>query len=150
MMQPRAFRRAVEELCKLPGVGSKTAQRLVFHLLKRSSEDTGELAAALASAHREAEAAFGDGTVYLEKLIEGAHHIEFQILADQHGNTIHLGERECSIQRRHQKLFEESPSPFMDDDLRARMGAAAIAAAEAVGYINAGTVEFLVDADKNY
>ncbi len=108
------------------------------------------LDAALAAAHREAEAAFGDGTVYLEKLLEGTRHIEFQILADQHGTTIHLGERECSIQRRHQKLFEEAPSPFMDEDLRARMGAAAVRAAEAVGYVNAGTVEFLVDADKNF
>lgn len=109
-----------------------------------------QLDAALASAHREAEAAFGDGTVYLEKLLEGAHHIEIQVLADMHGNTIHLGERECSIQRRHQKLFEEAPSPFMDPDLREAMGAAAIAAAQAVNYVNAGTVEFLVDADKKF
>jgi acetyl-CoA carboxylase, biotin carboxylase subunit len=109
-----------------------------------------QLDAALAAAHREAEAAFGDGTVYLEKMIDGARHIEFQVLADLHGNTIHLGERECSIQRRHQKLFEESPSPFMDEDLRARMGAAAIRAAEAVNYVNAGTIEFLVDPDKNF
>jgi acetyl-CoA carboxylase biotin carboxylase subunit len=106
--------------------------------------------AALASAHREAEAAFGDGTIYLEKLLEGARHIEFQVLADMYGNTIHLGERECSIQRRHQKLFEESPSPFMDDDLRARMGAAAIRAAEAVDYVNAGTVECLVTPDRQF
>ncbi len=116
----------------------------------RTVRDPDQLDAALASAHREAEAAFGDGTVYLEKLIEGAHHIEFQILADMHGNTIHLGERECSIQRRHQKLFEEAPSPFMDPDLRERMGAAAVAAAQAVNYVNAGTVEFLVDAEKNF
>ena len=109
-----------------------------------------QLVAALASAHREAEAAFGDGTVYLEKLIEGARHIEFQILADEHGNTIHLGERECSIQRRHQKLFEESPSPFMDEDLRTHMGDAAVRAAEAVGYVNAGTVEFLVTPEKDF
>jgi len=116
----------------------------------RIVRDESELGAALAAAHREAEAAFGDGTVYLEKLLEGARHIEFQILADMHGNTIHLGERECSIQRRHQKLFEESPSPFVDPDLRERMGVAAVAAAEAVGYVNAGTVEFLVDPDKNF
>jgi acetyl-CoA carboxylase biotin carboxylase subunit len=109
-----------------------------------------ELESALASAHREAEAAFGDGTVYLEKQLIGARHIEFQILADMHGNTIHLGERECSIQRRHQKLFEESPSPFMDEHLRERMGAAAVRAAEAVDYVNAGTIEFLVDPDKNF
>ncbi|WP_238625576.1 acetyl-CoA carboxylase biotin carboxylase subunit [Aggregatilinea lenta] len=116
----------------------------------RVVREPSQLDAALAAAHREAEAAFGDGTVYLEKMLEGARHIEFQILADQHGNTIHLGERECSIQRRHQKLFEESPSPFMDDDLRERMGAAAIRAAQAVNYVNAGTIEFLVDADKNF
>lgn len=116
----------------------------------RVVREPSQLDAALAAAHREAEAAFGDGTVYLEKLLEGARHIEFQILADTHGNTIHLGERECSIQRRHQKLFEESPSPFMDDDLRERMGQAAIRAAQAVNYVNVGTIEFLVDSDKNY
>ncbi|MBN2305820.1 MAG: acetyl-CoA carboxylase biotin carboxylase subunit [Anaerolineae bacterium] len=109
-----------------------------------------QLDGALASAHREAEAAFSDGTIYLEKMLEGARHIEFQILADMHGNTIHLGERECSIQRRHQKLFEESPSPFMDEDLREKMGAAAIRAAQAVDYINAGTVEFLVTPDRQF
>ncbi len=116
----------------------------------RTVRDPAQLDAALASAHREAEAAFGDGTVYLERLLDGARHIEFQVLADMHGNTIHLGERECSIQRRHQKLFEESPSPFMDDNLRAHMGEAAIRAAQAVDYVNAGTVEFLVDPDKNF
>jgi acetyl-CoA carboxylase biotin carboxylase subunit len=116
----------------------------------RVVRDRAQLKSALPAAHREAEAAFGDGTVYLEKLLDGARHIEFQILADAHGNTIHLGERECSIQRRHQKLFEESPSPLMDDDLRARMGAAAIQAAQAVEYTNAGTIEFLVDPDKNF
>src|SRR5690606_13891064 len=116
----------------------------------RIVREPGQLKSALAAAHREAEAAFGDGTIYLEKLLEGARHIEFQILADMHGNTIHLGERECSIQRRHQKLFEESPSPFMDDELRQKMGEAAIRAAQAVNYVNAGTIEFLVDADRNY
>jgi acetyl-CoA carboxylase biotin carboxylase subunit len=116
----------------------------------RVVREPAQLEAALASAHREAEAAFGDGTVYLEKLLAGARHIEFQILADMHGNTIHLGERECSIQRRHQKLFEESPSPFMDEDLRTRMGEAAVRAAKAVHYVNAGTIEFLVDPDRNF
>ncbi|NLF74473.1 MAG: acetyl-CoA carboxylase biotin carboxylase subunit [Chloroflexi bacterium] len=116
----------------------------------RVVREPSQLDAALAAAHREAEAAFGDGTVYLEKLLEGARHIEFQILADTHGHTIHLGERECSIQRRHQKLFEESPSPFMDDDLRERMGAAAVRAAQTVNYVNAGTIEFLVDAERNF
>lgn len=109
-----------------------------------------ELRSALASARREAEAAFGDGAVYLEKIVEGARHIEIQILADTHGNVIHLGERECSIQRRHQKLVEEAPSPFVDEDLRARMGAIAVKAAQAVNYVNAGTIEFLVDKARNF
>jgi len=106
----------------------------------------------LQSARREAKSSFGDGNVYLEKLVEGAHHIEFQIMADQFGNVIHLGERECSIQRRHQKLIEESPSPYLADDesLRQRMGAVAIQAARAVDYANAGTIEFLVDKDRNF
>jgi acetyl-CoA carboxylase biotin carboxylase subunit len=109
-----------------------------------------DLPSALASARREAEAAFGDGSVYLEKVIEAARHIEIQVLADTHGNTIHLGERECSIQRRHQKLVEEAPSPFADDDLRARMGEVAVKAAQAVNYVNAGTIEFLVDKARNF
>lgn len=109
-----------------------------------------EFEEALQTARREAESAFGNGDVYVEKLLVGARHIEFQILADTHGNTIHLGERECSIQRRHQKLVEEAPSVFMDDDLRERMGKMAIAAAESVGYVNAGTIECMVDKDKNY
>lgn len=111
-----------------------------------------EMPALLTAARREAEAAFGDGNVYLEKLIDGARHIEFQILADLHGNVIHLAERECSLQRRHQKLLEESPSPFVsdDEDLRQRMGDVAVRAAQAVGYVNAGTIEFLVDKDKKF
>jgi acetyl-CoA carboxylase biotin carboxylase subunit len=116
----------------------------------RVVRDLNDLPNALAMARREAESAFGDGTVYIEKLIEGARHIEFQILADMHGNTIHLGERECSIQRRHQKLVEESPSTFVDMDLRQRMGDMAVKAAQAVGYVNAGTIECLVDKDKNF
>jgi acetyl-CoA carboxylase biotin carboxylase subunit len=109
-----------------------------------------DLSIALASAHREAQSAFGSGEVYIEKLLVGARHIEIQVLADMHGNTIHLGERECSIQRRHQKLVEESPSIFVDEDLRQRMGDMAVKAAEAVNYVNAGTVECLVDQDKNF
>jgi acetyl-CoA carboxylase biotin carboxylase subunit len=105
---------------------------------------------ALRSARREAEAAFGDGAVYLEKLIEGARHIEIQIMADSHGNVIHLGDRECSIQRRHQKLLEESPSVYIDNELRQKMGAVAVAAARAVDYVNAGTIEFLVDKDHDF
>jgi acetyl-CoA carboxylase biotin carboxylase subunit len=109
-----------------------------------------DLEGALAAAHREAEAAFGDGTVYLEKLLEGARHIEIQVLADMYDNTIYLGERECSIQRRHQKLVEEAPSPFVDDDLRRRMGEMAVRAAQTVEYLNAGTIECLVDKDRNF
>ena len=116
----------------------------------RGGRDPGDLPSALIGARREAESAFGDGTVYIEKLIEGARHIEFQILADTHGNTVHLGERECSIQRRHQKLIEEAPSPFMDPELRQQMGEMSIKAAEAVDYVNAGTIEWLVDKDKNF
>ncbi len=109
-----------------------------------------ELPSALNTARREAESSFGNGDVYIEKLLVGARHIEFQILADTHGNVIHLGERECSIQRRNQKLVEEAPSPFMDPDLRQRMGEMAINAARAVDYVNAGTIECMVDKDKNY
>jgi acetyl-CoA carboxylase biotin carboxylase subunit len=111
-----------------------------------------EMPSLLTAARREAESSFGDGNVYLEKLVEGARHIEFQILADTHGNVIHLGERECSIQRRHQKLLEEAPSPFIgnDDDLRTRMGDVALRAAQAVGYVNAGTIEFLVDKEEHF
>ena len=111
-----------------------------------------EMPGLLTAARREAESSFGDGSVYLEKLLTGARHIEFQILADQHGNVIHLGERECSIQRRHQKLLEEAPSPLIENiqGLREEMGAVAVQAARAVDYVNAGTIEFLVDEDRNY
>jgi acetyl-CoA carboxylase, biotin carboxylase subunit len=101
-------------------------------------------------ARNEAEKAFGNGSVYLEKYIEKPRHIEFQILADSHGKTLHLGERDCSVQRRHQKLIEESPSPFLTPALRKDMGKAAIRAAQAAEYQNAGTIEFLVDAKGNY
>jgi len=101
-------------------------------------------------ARNEAEKAFGDGRVYLERYIERPRHIEFQILADSHGKVIHLGERDCSVQRRHQKLIEEAPSPFFTADLRKKMGKAAVRAAEAVEYENAGTIEFLVDPKGNF
>ena len=101
-------------------------------------------------ARGEAEKAFGNGAVYIERYIERPRHIEFQILADSHGKTLHLGERDCSVQRRHQKLIEESPSPFLTSDLRKKMGKAASKAAEAAEYENAGTIEFLVDAKGNY
>lgn len=97
------------------------------------------------AAKNEAMSSFGDDTVYIEKFVEEPHHIEFQILGDKHGNVIHLYDRECSVQRRHQKIVEESPSPFIDDNLRREMGDKAVAAAKAVGYIGAGTIEFLVD-----
>ncbi len=118
----------------------------------REARDLAELPGLLHAARREAEASFGDGNVYLEKVVEGARHIEVQILADTHGNVIHLGERECSIQRRHQKLLEETPSPFVGDDgeLRQRMGEVACKAASAVHYVNAGTIEFLVDRDQRF
>ena len=116
----------------------------------RPVEREEDFASALATARREAESAFGNGDVYVEKLLLGARHIEFQILADAHGNTVHLGERECSIQRRHQKLLEEAPSVFVDRELRQRMGKMAIAAAESVSYVNAGTIECMVDRDKNF
>jgi acetyl-CoA carboxylase biotin carboxylase subunit len=111
-----------------------------------------EMPELLFAARREAESAFGDANVYLEKSIERARHIEFQIMADQYGNAIHLGERECSIQRRHQKIIEESPSPLLagNEDLRQQMGSVAIQAARAVEYANAGTIEFLVDKDQNF
>lgn len=101
-------------------------------------------------ARAEAEKAFGNPSVYLEKLVENPRHIEFQILADKNGKTIHLGERDCSVQRRHQKLIEEAPSPFMTEELRTKMGADAIRGAQAAGYENAGTMEFLVDERGNY
>ena len=101
-------------------------------------------------ATREAGASFGDRRVFVEKLIENPRHIEIQVLADAHGNVVHLGERECSIQRRHQKLIEEAPSPFIDDATRNAMGEQAVALARAVGYRSAGTVEFVVDARRNF
>ena len=115
----------------------------------RAVHDLGALDGAIGAARREAQAAFGNDEVYLEKLITSARHIEFQILADSHGTTLSLNERECSIQRRHQKLIEESPSVAVDEKLRAEMGKVAIAAAESVGYVNAGTIEFLFDSKDN-
>jgi acetyl-CoA carboxylase biotin carboxylase subunit len=116
----------------------------------REVNDPKDLPGLITAARREAESAFGDDNVYLEKLIVDARHIEFQILADDHGNVIHLGERECSLQRRHQKLLEESPSTFLDDEMRMRMGELACTAARSVDYLNAGTIEFLVDKEKNF
>src|SRR5690606_29368488 len=109
------------------------------------SED--ELPRLFSGARSEAEAAFGNPDVYLEKYVTRPRHVEIQVLGDGQGTVIHYGERECSIQRRHQKLLEESPSPIVDDDLRLRMGEAAIRGAASVQYEGAGTIEFLVDAD---
>lgn len=109
-----------------------------------------ELKDAFATAQSESLRAFNDGELYLEKLIQNPRHIEIQVLADEHGDVVYLGERECSVQRRHQKVIEEAPSPVVDEELRRRMGSVAVQAAKSAGYANAGTVEFLVDADRNF
>jgi acetyl-CoA carboxylase, biotin carboxylase subunit len=111
--------------------------------------DAGALAPAVERARREAQGAFGDAALYVEKALTGARHIEIQILADSHGNVVHLFERECSIQRRHQKIIEESPSPAVSPTLRERLGTLAVALARQVGYVNAGTLEFLLDEHRN-
>ena len=109
-----------------------------------------EMESSFTQAQSEAERAFGDGTVYLEKFLTKPRHVEVQILADEHGHAIYLGERECSVQRRHQKVLEESPSPIVDAQMRRRMGETAVRVAQAAAYTNAGTVEFLVDAERNF
>jgi acetyl/propionyl-CoA carboxylase alpha subunit len=140
---------------------AREARRLGFPLLIKASAGGGgkgmsrvdrpeNLSTALAEGRRLAEAAFGDGTLYLEGLLEGCRHVEFQVFGDAAGNIVHLFERECSVQRRHQKIVEETPSAALDDALRRSMGETAVAAARAVGYIGAGTVEFLVDADRRH
>ncbi|MAF47160.1 MAG: acetyl/propionyl-CoA carboxylase subunit alpha [Rhodospirillaceae bacterium] len=116
----------------------------------RLVDSASQINEALVSCISEAEASFGDGRVFIEKFISDPRHIEIQVLADTHGNTIHLGERECSIQRRHQKVVEEAPSPFVDQELRGEMGARAVALAAAVDYVSAGTVEFIVDQNHNF
>lgn len=137
------------------------AQKIGFPLLIKASAGGGgkgmrrvdkkqDFKSAVESAQREAGSAFGDSSVYIEKYVDQPRHIEFQILADNHGNVIDLGERECSIQRRHQKIIEESPSSLLTPELREKMGQTAREAARACNYRNAGTVEFLVDKDLNY
>jgi acetyl-CoA carboxylase biotin carboxylase subunit len=116
----------------------------------RLVHESGRLKPALEAARSEAERSFGDSEVYIEKAIVNPRHIEMQVLADEHGNTVYLGERECSLQRRHQKVLEEAPSPIVDPDMRRRMGEVAVRVAQAANYTNAGTVEFLVDPDKNF
>lgn len=123
-------------MLKARGGGGGRGMREVF--------SAGELPEAIESARREALAAFGDGGLLLEKLVTNAHHVEVQVLADAHGNVIHLGERDCSVQRRHQKLIEETPSPVVDEALRERLTGYALTLAKAIGYVNAGTFEFLV------
>ncbi len=137
---------------------NREAERIGFPVMVKAAAGGGgrgmrlvaakkDLAAALATARAEAENAFGSGELILEKAVVDGRHVEIQVLGDAHGHMIHLGERDCSVQRRHQKVLEESPSPAVDAELRRRMGAAAVAAAEAIGYANAGTVEFLLGAD---
>jgi acetyl-CoA carboxylase biotin carboxylase subunit len=144
-----------------PSVMAMEAQRVGYPVLIKATAGGGgkgirivnaddEMAEACASASREALSAFGNGEIYLEKFFTKARHIEFQILADSFGNTIHVLERECSIQRRHQKIIEETPSNVLTPQLREEMGAAAVAAAKAAGYVNAGTVEFLLDSENKF
>jgi len=116
----------------------------------RVVRDAGSLREAVGGAAREADAAFGNPALYVEKVIERARHVEVQVIADTHGSTVHLFERDCSIQRRRQKLIEESPSPGLDPGVRAEMAASAVRLAERAGYVNAGTVEFLLDADGRF
>jgi acetyl-CoA carboxylase, biotin carboxylase subunit len=116
----------------------------------RLVHESGQLKSALEAARSEAERSFGDSEVYIEKAIVNPRHIEMQVLADEHGNTVYLGERECSLQRRHQKVLEEAPSPIVDPEMRRRMGEVAVRVSQAAGYTNAGTVEYLVDAEKNF
>src|SRR6185436_523659 len=132
------------------------AERIGFPLMLKAAAGGGgkglrlverrdALVSALQRARSEAQSAFGDSSVYLERALVRPHHVEIQVLADAHGNVVHLFERECSIQRRHQKLVEETPSVALTPALRAKMGEAAVAAARAVGYVNAGTIEFILD-----
>ncbi|MBV9614290.1 MAG: ATP-grasp domain-containing protein, partial [Ktedonobacteraceae bacterium] len=137
------------------------AERLGYPILLKAAAGGGgkgirlvqkpeELLASLRTARSEAQSAFGDNRVYLEKAIAPARHIEVQFIADTHGNVVHLGERECSIQRRHQKLIEESPSPIVDAELRERMTSATINLVRSISYVNAGTAEYLVGPDRNF
>ena len=141
--------------------GEEVAERIGYPVMLKAAAGGGgkgmrfvqtrqEFRSALESAQSEAQRSFGDSEVYIEKAIVNPRHIEMQVLADEHGNTVWLGERECSIQRRHQKVLEESPSPIVDADMRRRMGEVAVKVARAANYANAGTVEFLVDEKRNF
>jgi acetyl-CoA carboxylase biotin carboxylase subunit len=143
----RRARKAAEEIgfpvmIKAKAGGGGKGMRIV-----RGAEEFEPL---FATAKAEAEAAFGDGSLYIEKLLQGVRHVEIQVLGDRHGRAVHLGERDCSIQRRHQKLIEESPSPALTPELRREMGAAAVRGVSAIGYVGAGTVEFLLDRDRRF
>ena len=116
----------------------------------RIARDADQFAQVFMLAQNEALSAFGNGSVYIERFLGAPRHIEIQVLGDSHGSVVHLGERDCSVQRRHQKLIEESPSPVVDAELRAEMGVAAVRLASAIGYVGAGTVEFLMDGDGHY
>jgi len=144
-----------------PEEAEKVAERVGYPVMLKAAAGGGgkgmrlvhtrqELRSALESAQSEAQRSFGDSEVYIEKAIVNPRHIEMQVLADEHGNTVWLGERECSIQRRHQKVLEEAPSPIVDPDMRRRMGEVAVRVARAASYTNAGTIEFLVDEKKNF
>ena len=170
LMGDKTAARATMEAAGVPvvpgfqGSGNETVEHLAdeaaavgFPLLVKAAAGGGgkgmrivrtadDLEDALGSARREAESAFGDGRLFLERYVEDAHHVEFQVLADSHGTVMHLFERECSVQRRYQKIIEESPAPLLDDALRGEMARTAVAAATACGYENAGTIEFLVSA----
>jgi acetyl-CoA carboxylase biotin carboxylase subunit len=144
-----------------PSKAIEAAEKIGFPIMVKASaggggkgmrvvEDPAKLEEEIKRAMSEAQSAFGDGSVFLERFVSSPRHIEFQVLADGHGNVVHLFERECSIQRRHQKVVEEAPSALLDQDLRDRMGACAIDVARSCSYVGAGTVEFLVDADRNF
>jgi acetyl-CoA carboxylase biotin carboxylase subunit len=144
-----------------PAEAKEVAARLGYPVMLKAAAGGGgkgmrlvpseaELASAFEGARSEAQRAFGDSEVYLEKAIVNPRHIEMQVLADEHGNTVYLGERDCSIQRRHQKVVEEAPSPAAGDEMRRRMGEVAVKAAKAANYANAGTIEFLADAEGNF
>src|SRR5260221_6716025 len=140
LLEAEAKRIGYPVLIKASAGGGGKGMRIV--------ERAGDFAAALASAKREAETSFGDDTVLVEKYLTRPRHIEMQVFADTHGNCVHLFERDCSIQRRHQKVVEEAPAPGMDEGRRRAMGKAAIAAAQAVGYVGAGTIEFIAEGDR--
>jgi len=150
-----------EGLLESPAAAAALAERMGYPVMIKATAGGGgrgmrlvpsaaELESLFRGAQGEAEAAFGNPGLYMEKFIERPRHVEVQVLADRHGNVVHLGERDCSIQRRHQKLLEEAPSPGLDPELRRRMGEAAVAAARRIGYEGAGTVEFLVDRHGNF